>query len=194
MLVTQIIAWTVFIISVAFTITCCIFGILKNVGSEEFGLSMVFFALLLVFPLGMVHVFLFQIPEAWGASYIFIFVNILISLAPYCLLQSSLIFTKNHIYRLNYFLIPKRYSYKDVVRYRMQYDSTIHHSRFGPHKIISYEVEIWFSDNKYSSFSTKNQDRRKVRYIKNLLTENHCKQNGKIKTDNYNLNHKKRKK
>ena len=95
---------------------------------------------------------------------------------------------------MNYFLIPKRYSYKDVVRYRMQYDSTIHHSRFGPHKIISYEVEIWFSDNKYSSFSTKNQDRRKVRYIKNLLTENHCKQNGKIKTDNYNLNHKKRKK
>ena len=91
MLVTQIIAWTVFIISLAFTITCCVFGILKNVGSEEFGLSMVFFALLSVFPFGMVHVFLFQTPEAWGASYIFIFVNFNIEIEQIISYNNSII-------------------------------------------------------------------------------------------------------
>lgn len=92
-------------------------------------------------------------------------------------------FGKKYIYRLNKFLIPKRYSYKNVIRYRMNYSSGIIHTRYvGPKKVITYDFEIYFNDKMYSEFSVNKHNNKKITYIKKLLEENHCKKNGKIKT------------
>ena len=53
--------------------------------------------------------------------------------------------------------------------------------RFGPRTVVTFDVEIYFSNNQYASFSTKDQNNRKVAYIKQLLEEHHCHRNGRIK-------------
>ena len=53
--------------------------------------------------------------------------------------------------------------------------------KFGQSTVVTFDVEIYFSDNQHASFSTKDQNNRKVAHIKKLLEEHHCHRNGRIK-------------
>ena len=183
MFVTQIISNLVFVISLVLSIFDILTCLFKNVGATYFGFSSWFLYLLVPFFLyAMAQMILFIAPDVWGLAYIFIVLHVVCLLIPYNLLVGTLFFGKKHIYRLNNFLIPKRYSYKDVIRYRMKYDSGIIHYRFGPKKVITYDFEIYFSDKQCSEFGVKKHDDRKVVCIKKILENNRCKKNGKIKT------------
>lgn len=183
MLATQIICIFVFLISFILALTAMLGGVLKNVGITYYGFSTLFFHFVLsVFPYGLGQMCLCVAPDVWGIAYIFIAVNLLFAILPYYFLVGSLVFGKKYIYRLTPFLVPKRYSYKNVIRYRMNYSSGIVHSRYsGPKKVITYDFEIYFDDNKHSEFNVNSHDNKKIIYIKSLLEEKRCKKNGKIK-------------
>ena len=120
-------------------------------------------------------------PYAWGVAYFFIAMNTCFLVLQYIFFVGSAIFTKNSIYTLTKFLIWKKYNYADVIGYVMKKSSGCVASRLGPHTVVTFDVEIYFSDNQYSYFSTKDQNNRKVAHIKQLLEEHHCHRNGRIK-------------
>ena len=142
-----------------------------------------FYSILPLFPFSLEQFVFHFSPDVWGMAYIFIAMNAFFAIIPYYFLIGTLFFGKKYIYRLNKFLIPKRYSYKNVIRYRMNYSSGIIHTRYvGPKKVITYDFEIYFNDKMYSEFSVNKHNNKKITYIKKLLEENHCKKNEKIKT------------
>ena len=120
-------------------------------------------------------------PHVWGISYFLIAMNTYFLVLQYIFLVGSAIFTKNNIYRLTKFLIWKRHTYDDVIGYVMKKSSGRVVRKFGQSTVVAFDVEIYFSDNQYASFSTKDQNNRKVAHIKKLLEEHHCHRNGRIK-------------
>jgi hypothetical protein len=124
---------------------------------------------------------MYQIERSWGIAYIFIALNIYFLIIQYVYLIGSAIFTKNSIYRLTKFLVWKKYSYDDVIGYVMKKDSGRVVTRFGQEKVVTFDVEIYFNDNQYVDFSTKDQNNRKITYIKRILEEHHCHRNGRLK-------------
>ena len=182
MLVTQIIGYVVFIISLILAIIAILFCFLKNIGATYYGFSTLFiyFAIPL-FPFLLEQIVFVFAPDVWGLAYIFIGMNILFLFIPYGMLDGDVILGRKNIYRLNSFLIPKKYSYEDVIRYRMKYSSGIVHLGYGPSKVITYNFEIYFNDGEYSVFCVKRDNDRKVSYIKSILEEKRCKKNGKVK-------------
>ena len=182
MLFTQIISHVILGISLFLTILALSFGFFKNIGATYFGFSTILLYLLIsLFPYVLSQGILYTAPHAWGIAYIFIVFHAFCLIIPYCILVGTLIFGKKNIYRLNHFLIPKKYSYKDVIRYRMKYESGTFHTRFGPKKSIVYNFEIYFFDKKSSEFAVNKHNDRKVTFIKNILEEKRCRVNGKIK-------------
>ena len=79
------------------------------------------------------------------------------------------------------FLIWEKHTYEDVIGYVMKKSTGRIFSRFGEKTVVTFDVEIYFSNNQYASFSTKDQNNRKVAYIKQLFEEHHCHRNGRIK-------------
>ena len=182
MFVTQMISITLFIISLLLSLLCIATCLFKNVGATYFGISSwIIYLLIPFFPFALEQMILRVAPNVWGIAYIFIVFNILLLLLPYYLLVGTLIFGKEHIYRVTRFLTLKKYSYKDVIRYRMNYDSGIVHTGFGPTKVITYNFEIYFSDKQCSEFGVKKHNNRKITYIKKILEDNRCKKSGKVK-------------
>ena len=99
----------------------------------------------------------------------------------YIFLVNSAIFTKNNIYRLTKFLVWKKYSYDDVIGYVIKKSAGRVLGRFGQRTVVTLDVEIYFRDNQYADFSTKDQNNKKIAYIKQLLQDHHCHRNGRIK-------------
>lgn len=186
MVVTQIISIALFVISLLLSLLCILTSLFKNVGATYFGISSwIIYLLIPFFPFALEQGILRTAPDVWGIAYIFIVFNLLILLLPYHLLVGTLIFGKEHIYRVTRFLTLKKYSYKDVIRYRMKYNSGILHTRFGPKKVITYDFEIYFSDNHYSEFGVNKHNDRKITCIKKILEDNRCKKNKKIDESEY---------
>ena len=182
MLVTFIVGAGIFIISFSLSLLFALGSIFKKVGATSFGVFSILFllampCLFLIMELGILH----EAPHAWGAAYIFIGMNILFLAVQYFLVINSAIFTKNSIYRLTKFLIWKRHGYDEVIGYVMKKSSEIIYTRGGPTTVVTFDVEIYFRDNQYAAFSTKDQNNRKVTHIKQLLEEHHCHRNGRPK-------------
>ncbi|MBQ8696484.1 MAG: hypothetical protein IJ519_02085 [Clostridia bacterium] len=161
--------------------------ILRNVGVISFGIITNIFIIIfplfcLIFELEMIY----NSPDVWGVAYFFIALNLYFIAIEYFFLVGSAVFTKNNIYRLSKFLIFKKYSYDDVIGYVMKKDSGVIYRRGGPRKVITFDVEIYFSDDTLAEFSTKDEHDSKILYIKNLLEEHHCHRNGRIKKSKRN--------
>ena len=181
---TFVIGLAIFIISLSLSLLTALGTIFKRVGATAFGIIPILFLLFspcLCFVLELV-IFHFA-PHAWGIAYIFIVMNVGFLALQYVLLVGSAIFTKNSIYRLTQFLVWKKHTYDDVIGYVMKKSSGLVTTRFGQHTVVTFDVEIYFNDNQYASFSTKDQSNRKVAYIKQLLEEHHCHRNGRIKRE-----------
>ncbi len=182
MLVTFIIGLGIFLVSFLLSLLIVLGAILKTVGATSFGITPVLFFLLFpCFCLTMEFVIFHTAPNAWGISYVFIVLNAYFLVIQHIFLVGSAIFTKNNIYRLTKFLVWKRYSYDDVVGYVMKKTSGLVVRKFGQHTVVTFDVEIYFIDNQYAFFSTKDQNNRKISHIKQLLEEHHCHRNGRIK-------------
>ena len=182
MLVAFIIGLSIFLISFLLSLLIAFGAILKRVGVTSFGIIPVLFFLFfpcfcLTLELAMFH----TAPHIWGIVYFFIAMNVYFCVMQYVLLVGSAIFTKNNIYRLTKFLVWKKHSYDDVIGYVMKKSTGRVVRRFGQSTVVTFDVEIYFSDNQYASFSTKDQNDRKVAHIKQLLEEHHCHRNGRIK-------------
>ena len=181
MFVTQIISVSIFIISLLLSILNILASLFKNVGITC-GISTWILYLSIPFLPFVLEQMIFQTaPDVFGIAYIFIVMNAFCSIIPYYMLVGTPIFGKKYIYRVTPFLTLKKYSYKDVIRYRMKYESGITLTRFGHEKVVTYVFEIYFSDNRYSEFHVKKHNDRKITCIKKILEENRCKQNGKVK-------------
>lgn len=182
MLVTFIIGLIVFIISFLLSVFVLLGTIVKNVGATSLGIFPAIF--FLMFPcLCLVAergIYLYA-PYAWGVSYIFIALNAYLIAMQYFSLVGSAIFTKNSIYRFTRFLVWKRHTYDDVIGYVMKNTSGRFVRRFGHSNAVTFDVEIYFADNQYVFFSTKDRFNKKVAYIKLALEEHHCHRNGRIK-------------
>ena len=182
MLVTFIIGLVIFLISFLLSLLNALGTIFKKVGATSFGIIPVLFLLLFpCFCLTLELAMFYTAPHVWGIAYFFIVMNVYFCVMQYILLVGSAIFTKNNIYRLTKFLVWKKYSYDDVIGYIMKKSSGRVVRRFGQSTVVTFDVEIYFSNNQYASFSTKDQNNRKVAYIKQLLEEHHCHRNGRIK-------------
>ena len=188
MFVTQIISTTIFVISLLLSFLCILTSLFKNVGATYFGISSwIIYVIIPFFPFVLEQGILRTAPDVWGIAYIFIVFHLLLLLLPYYLLVGTLIFGKKHIYRVNHFLILKKYSYNDVIRYRMKYESGITLTRFGHKKVITYMFEIYFFDKHYSEFHVNKHNDRKITYIKKILEDNRCKKNKRIDESTYKL-------
>ena len=182
MFVTQIISHTIFLISLFLSIMAILTCLFKNVGATYFGISSwLLYLLIPFFPYMLEQMILLVAPDVWWIVYIFIIANLFFILIPYNLLIGTLIFGKKNIYRVTPFLMLKRYSYQDVIRYSMKYNSEILHTRFGQKKVIVYNFEIYFSDKQCSDFGVNKHNDRKITCIKNILEDNRCKKNEKIR-------------
>lgn len=185
MLVTFIIGLVAFIISFLLSSLIALGAVFKKIGTTSFGIIPILFLLLVpCFFLTMELKMLYFAPHAWGINLLFIVMNAVFLVLQYISLVGSAIFTKNSIYRLTKFLTWKKYSYDDVIGYIMKKSSGLVVTRIGRHNVVTFDVEIYFSDNQYASFSTKDQNDRKVAHVKQLLKEHHCCPNGRIKHKN----------
>jgi len=182
---TFIFGTAIFLISLALSLYYLFGVICRNVGVTSFGISIpifMFVAPVLFWNLG-VYV-LRESRQIWGIAFIFIFMNLMFVVIQYFLLVGSVIFTKKYIYRVTKFLLLKRYTYDQVIGYTMKKDSGWSYSRFGgKHKAITYEVQIFFTDKKYSNFALKNEESRKAIRIKGILEEHNCRRDGRIKLE-----------
>ena len=182
MLVTFIIGLGIFLISFLLSLLIALGTIFKKIGATSFGIiPVLFFLLFPCFCLTLELAMFYTAPHVWGIAYFFIVMNVYFCVMQYIFLVGSAIFTKNNIYRLTKFLVWKKYSYDDVIGYIMKKSSGRVVRRFGQSNVVTFDVEIYFSNNQYASFSTKDQNGRKVAYIKQLLEEHHCHRNGRIK-------------
>lgn len=182
LLVAFIIGLIVFIISFLLSVFVLLGMIFKNIGVTSFGLVPVIFFLLFpcfcfVMECGTYH----YASHVWGFSYMFIVMNSCFIVMQYFSLVGSAVFTKNSIYRLTKFLVWKRHTYDEVIGYVMKNTSGRVVRRFGQYHVVTFDVEIYFTNNQYASFSTKDQFNKKVVHIKQLLEEHHCHRNGRIK-------------
>jgi len=182
LLVAFIIGLGIFLVSFLLSLLIAFGTIFKKVGATSFGIIPVLFFLLfpcfcLTLELAMFH----TAPHVWGIACFFVAMNAYFLVMQYIFLVDSAIFTKNNIYRLTKFLVWKKYSYDDVIGYVMKKSTGRVVRRSGQSTVVTFDVEIYFNDNQYASFSTKDQNNRKVAHIKQLLEEHHCHRNGKIK-------------
>ena len=181
MVITQIIGFVVFCLS--FLLMLCVFigGMSKRVGISWYGFSTaLFFGLLTLAPYILQLALYYTWPDGWGVAYVFIVINLFSLLLFYTILLNATVLGKRHIFRVTYFLIPKKYSYRDVVRYRMKYEGGVLHTRFGPTRTCAYAIEIYFNDGTESCFGVNSENSRKVVYIKRTLENNRCKKNCKV--------------
>ena len=184
MFATFVIGLAIFIISLSLSLLIALGTIFKRVGATAFGIIPILFLLFSPCFCFILEFVIFHFaPHAWGIAYIFIVMNGGFLALQYVLLVGSAIFTKNSIYRLTQFLVWKKHTYDDVIGYVMKKSSDLVTTRFGQHTVVTFDVEIYFNDNQYASFSTKDQSNRKVAYIKQLLEEHHCHRNGRIKRE-----------
>ena len=187
MFVTQIISIAVFIISLLLSTINILASLFKNVGITC-GISTWFFYLSgSLLPFVLAQMILQTAPDVFGIAYIFIVMNIFSVIIPYYMLTGALIFGQKYIYRITPFLTLKKYSYNDVIRYRMKYESGITLGRFGQQKVITYMCEIYFSDKHYSEFHVNKSNDKKVTYIKKVLQDNRCMKNKKINESEYRI-------
>ena len=182
MLATLIIGLVIFIVSFSLSLLIALGTISKKVGTTNFGIALVlFFIFFPCFCLAFELAIFYPTPNVWGIAYFFIAMNVYFLVILYFFIVGSAIFTKKSIYRLTKFLLWKKYSYDDVIGYVMKKSSGIVAGRFGQRKAVTFDVEIYFNDNQYSSFSTRDQNNIKVAHIKQLLEEHKCHKNGRIK-------------
>ena len=182
LLVTFIIGLGLFLISFLLSLLIALGTIFKKVGATSFGIiPVLFFLFFPCFCLTMELAIFQNAPHVWGIAYLFIAMNTYFLVLQYIFLVGSAIFTKNNIYRLTKFLIWKKHTYDDVIGYVMKKSSGRVVRKFGQSTVVTFDVEIYFSDNQHASFSTKDQNSRKVAHIKKLLEEHHCHRNGRIK-------------
>jgi len=184
---TLILGLFVFTVSILLALFSLIGKLLRNIGTTSFGIItnifiVIFPCFCFTFELELIHSF----SNDWGIAYFFIALNLYFLVIEYFYLIGSAVFTKKHIYRLTKFLTFKKYSYDDVVGYVMKKDSGVIYRRGGPRKVITFDVEIYFSDDTLAEFSTKDEYDSKIPYIKNLLEEHHCHRNGRIKNSKRN--------
>jgi len=181
LLVTFIIGLGIFLISFLLSLLIALGAVFKKVGATSFGIiPVIFFVLFPCFCLTMELVMFHTASHVWGLAYFFIAMNAYFLVMQYIFLVGSAIFTENNIYRLTKFLVWKKYSYDDVIGYVMKKTAGRVVRRFGQSTVVTFDVEIYFSDNQYVSFSTKDQNSGKVTRIKQLLEEHHCHRNGRI--------------
>ena len=182
MLATLIIGLVIFIISFLLSLLIVLGSICKKVGATNFGIAPVlFFIFFPCFCLALELAIFYPTPNVWGVAYFVIAMNAYFLFIQYFFLIGSAIFTRNCIYRLTKLLLWKKHSYNDVIGYVMKKSSGTTFGRFGERTAVMFDVEIYFNDNQYASFSTKDQNNRKVTYIKQMLEEHHCHRNGRIK-------------
>ena len=182
MFVTFIIGLVIFVISFMLSLLIAFGTIFKKIGATSFGvIPVLFFLLFPCFCLTLELVMFHIAPHVWGIAYVFVAINAYFLAIQYIFLVGSAIFTKSSIYRLTKFLVLKKYSYDDVIGYVMKKSAGRVVGKFGQRTVVTFDVEIYFSDNQYASFSTKDQNNRKVVHIKQLLEEHHCHRNGRIK-------------
>ena len=187
MFVTQIISVSVFIISLLLSSVVIFASLFKNVGITCGISSWILFLSIPFLPFALEQMIFQTAPDVFGIAYIFIVMNVFSLIIPYYILVGTPIFGKKYIYRVTYFLTLKKYSYKDVIRYRMKYESGRTFGRFSHEKVITYMFEIYFSDKHYSEFHVKKQNDKKITYIKKILEDNRCKKNKKVDESEYRI-------
>lgn len=184
---TLILGIFIFTVSILLSLFSLIGKIFRNIGAMSFGIfTNIFFIIFPCFCLMFEIEMIYNSPDVWGVAYFFIALNLYFIAIEYFCLVGSAVFTKNHIYRLSKFLIFKKYSYDDVIGYVMKKVSGVKYGRGGPRKVITFDVEIYFSDDTLAEFSTRDEYDSKISYIKNLLEEHRCHRNGRIKKSKRN--------
>ena len=182
LIVTFIIGLVIFIISFLLSVFFLFGAMFKNIGTTSLGIiPVLFFLLIPSFCLIMELTMYREVPHAWGIAYFFIALNGYFLVLQYILAVGSAIFTKNSIYRLTKFFIWKKYSYDDVIGYTMQKSSGLIRARFGQHKTVTFDMEIYFNDDQYTLFGVNDSSNGKVQNIHKLLNEHHCRRNGRIR-------------
>ena len=183
MFVTFVIGLTFFVISFSLSLLTALSTFSKRIGVNSLGVTPVLLFLLApCFFLTLELAIFYTVPDAWGTAYIFVVMNALLLVMQYIFFVGSAIFTPNSIYRLTKFLVWKKHTYDDVIGYVMKKSSGQVSTRLRKHTVVTFDVEIYFNDNQFAFFSTKDPDNTKVVYIKLLLEEHNCPRNGRIKT------------
>lgn len=180
---TLILGIFIFTVSMLLAIFSLIGKIFRNIGAISFGiLPNIFFIIFPYFCLEFEFDLIYNSPHDWGISYFFIVLNLYFLAFQYLLVVGSAVFTRNNIYRLSKYLIFKKYSYDDVIGYSMKKDSCVTRRRWGLTKVtITFDVEIHFCDETLASFSTSNENDKKISYIRKILEEHRCRKSGRIK-------------
>lgn len=183
MVVTNIVGTAFFVISLISAFFIILAGKLKCFGVTYFGFENMSFFVVTPVVFFIVERAMFYY-DVWWASIIFIVMNTGIVVAEFLIMLNSGVFGKNNLYRLTPFMIFKRYSYGDVIGYKMKLTAGTVVRKFGQKTVKTYDIEIYLSDNTYISFSVKNDDNPKIAHIKSLLESHHCRRNGRIKKNN----------
>ena len=171
-----IIGIVVFFISLIFALLYLMGGFFKNIGFGGFGFGGLVFLAWPIFCLTIEFSIYHYAPEAWWVAVLFIIFNSFLIINLSIVMDCSAVFSKNSIYRVSVcFPFLKRYTYDDVVGYVMKKSSGYVRMR----KVFTYDVEIFFNDNKTVFLCFGNESDKKVSYIKKILQDNHCKSNGR---------------
>lgn len=188
MVFTMIIGTVFFVLSALLGLLVLFGAMFKNIGATHFGMfGTLFFLLFPCFCFGAEVMLYRTAPHVWGLAWFFIVLNVYFLVLQYIHFVGSAVFTGSSIYRLTRFLVWKRHSYDDVIGYVMKKSSGRIRFKSGSRKVVTFDVEIYFNDNQYASFSTKDQSSRKVEYITKLLEEHHCRRNGRKKRKDLTL-------
>lgn len=182
MIATNIIGIVVFAVSFGISLFLLIGTFFKNVGVNCLGtVSSLFFLAFPMFCFAFEQAMFFWAPYAWGVSIIFILLNLYFVVIEYFCMVGSVIAGKKHLYKFGYTLMPRRYSYDDVIGFTMKYSSGNVLSRFGRSRVKTYDMELHFADQTRAEFSVKAEDDKKVSYFKEMLVSHHCRRDGRCR-------------
>ena len=113
-------------------------------------------------------------PNVWGISIFFLVLIVCILLAMWFLLTGTLIVKEDCLYRLTWYMIFRKYTYAEIDHYTLGWDRTTVNTRFGPRKSSTYEIDVQFCDNSYSTISFRNENDPKAVLLREMLRAHRC--------------------
>ena len=114
-------------------------------------------------------------PDVWWISIFFLVLIACILLAMWFLLSGTLIVKEDCLYRLAWYMVFRKYTYVEIDHYMLGWDRTTVNTRFGPRKSSTYEIDVQFCDNSYSTISFCNENDPKAILLRETLRTHRCR-------------------
>ena len=111
------------------------------------------------------------VPDMWWFSIFFLFINWLVGLGSWIILTGTLVAKDDCIYRIPWYILPRKYTWADVDHYYSGWDQYRRKRRVSK----NFEIEICFADGAESTIFFKEDTTPKAVCLLNLLRTHRCK-------------------